>query len=463
MLENLFTPTTTLPKNVRRLEIPSGHLGTTKTIEHMSRMALTGARDPRIRAKAISIIKGNEGVPAAKDRDFRQYADRLFRFVQKLYYIHDPVDVELLEDPYKLLELGGGDCDSVSLLLASLALAAGMRADFVTIKADPGSDEWSHVYTRIHLPDGTIVPCDCTMKKKPSGWEPKGYTKKIWPISSAGGDPNGSDQTAPHDITDKGNDLFPSDNDVRSDDDLFSGESGGILMRGLSAPRRRFVNRPLVKYTSLVTPRPVRRPMQRPHTNFVKSMAGLGADPLTENTLVGVLDGSIANELEAKRTKMNEQTGKLFDLQTAAEKISDPVARSRALQIANNANASLLIYKRQIYDAINKYNTLSQDIQTRSAGLLKPRQLGFLPAAAIPILQIAAIAAALYALSSVIGAIRGTANATEGYISQLARAIEAGGGAVEKTGDASLKFGIVAAVGVALFFGITYMKKKGKM
>lgn len=416
MLSALFQPTTPLPSNIQRIEIPSGHAGTAATIQHMSRLALTATRDPAFRRFAISIIKGNEGVPAAKDRDFRQYVDRLYQWVKKkMYFIHDPVDVERVENPIVLLKEGGGDCDSVSTLLAGLLMSAGFKTDFVTIKAEPSSDEWTHVYVQTTLPDGKVIPLDCTMKTKYSGWEPKNFPRQVWPISKQ--DPQSSDAGSPDSVP------MPTD----------TADAGDQLFGMGSTPWA---------------------------PEF--GMQGLG-ETAQEVTLAKVLDGSMANELSALRTKLNEQTGSVFNLKTAADKIADPAKRAQAIKLADAAQDALNKQKQITNEAIAKYNSVAGDIQTYSLQVLKPRQLGALPQAAVAILGVAAIAIALNALATLVGAARGQSNATEGYISQAARFMQAAGVAVEQGANASIKYGVVALVGVALYIGITMLKKRGKI
>lgn len=413
-LQALFDPTVQLPKNVSRVEIPSGNAGTAATIKHMARLALTGARSPEIRTFAIRILKGQEGVPAAKDRDFRQYVTALYTWVKKkIIFVHDPIDIERVEDPRVLLREGGGDCDSVSTLLASLLMASGFKADFVTVKAEPSSDEWTHVYVQTTLPDGTVIPLDCTMKTKNAGWEPKNMPRQVWPISK--NDPQSSDVSGP----DVAVVPMPTD-DSDASDDLFGGAA--VTMGG---------------------------------------MRGLGDTP-QESILSQILDGSMANQLEALRTKLNNQTGNVFNLQEAADKVADPIQRAQAVDMAQRAQNSLMQQKTIMYDAIDKYNQAAQLIQTYSLNSIKPRQLGFIPAALIPYLVAGAtLTVLLIALSNTIGAVRGQANATEGYLSQGARLVSSAGVAIEQTSDASIKFGVVALVAAAAYIGFSILKKRG--
>ena len=79
-----------------------------------------------------------------------------------------------------------GDCDSQDMLLAAMFESEGFPTQFVTIKADAERpDEYSHVYTRVKIPNYGWVVADPTMPNKYFGWEPEGnYVKKYWPASS---------------------------------------------------------------------------------------------------------------------------------------------------------------------------------------------------------------------------------------------------------------------------------------
>ncbi len=72
-------------------------------------------------------------------------AKAMYYFVRNNYdYISDPQEREYIEDPREFLSVGGGDCESGSIALASLLEAIGIRTQIVFV---PG-----HAYLRIFLP-----------------------------------------------------------------------------------------------------------------------------------------------------------------------------------------------------------------------------------------------------------------------------------------------------------------------
>ncbi|MFH1054423.1 MAG: transglutaminase-like domain-containing protein [Candidatus Woesearchaeota archaeon] len=74
------------------------------------------------------------------------HAKALYYFVRDNFdYVSDPVNFEYVEDPKEVLLSGGGDCESGTLLLASLMEPVGIDAEIVFI---PG-----HAFLRIELND----------------------------------------------------------------------------------------------------------------------------------------------------------------------------------------------------------------------------------------------------------------------------------------------------------------------
>ena len=74
------------------------------------------------------------------------YAKALFYFVRDNFeYLLDPRAIEYVEDPKEFLAIGGGDCESGSILLASMMESIGIDTQLVLIKG--------HAYARIYLPE----------------------------------------------------------------------------------------------------------------------------------------------------------------------------------------------------------------------------------------------------------------------------------------------------------------------
>lgn len=72
-------------------------------------------------------------------------AKAIYYFVRdNINYVSDPINKEYLEDPKEVLITGAADCESGSILLASLIEAIGIDSQLVFI---PG-----HAFVRIHFP-----------------------------------------------------------------------------------------------------------------------------------------------------------------------------------------------------------------------------------------------------------------------------------------------------------------------
>ncbi len=74
-------------------------------------------------------------------------AKAMYYFVRNYDYIADPVDGEYIEHPKEFLKIGGGDCESGAIALASLLEAIGIASDIVYT---PG-----HALLRIRLPEAS--------------------------------------------------------------------------------------------------------------------------------------------------------------------------------------------------------------------------------------------------------------------------------------------------------------------
>src|SRR5262245_25250314 len=67
-------------------------------------------------------------------KNYRREAEVLLRWVKAAVdYRRDPVNVELLQDPIRTLDRGAGDCDDMSVLLASALETLGTPTRFVTV------------------------------------------------------------------------------------------------------------------------------------------------------------------------------------------------------------------------------------------------------------------------------------------------------------------------------------------
>lgn len=150
--------------------VPSGPAGIAATLKIMKRLALQFKKDAGVREVAGSLV-----------RDLPQYDTMgeiraLHAFVRdSIRYTGDIRGVETLQTPKATLELGVGDCDDKSLLLAALLLSINRPARFVAVGLNGGGLSHVLVETRFGkswMPLETIRPVE-------PGWFPPNVTSKM--------------------------------------------------------------------------------------------------------------------------------------------------------------------------------------------------------------------------------------------------------------------------------------------
>lgn len=105
-----------------------------------------------------------------------------------VYYLNDPMHVELLKDPQRLAEeilskgFARGDCDDIACLIATMALQVGRDAQFVAVGFNPKRPmNFSHVFTRVKEPkSGKWLVCDPVAGADVAGMLKRVATYQIW-------------------------------------------------------------------------------------------------------------------------------------------------------------------------------------------------------------------------------------------------------------------------------------------
>jgi len=155
--------------------IPSGWLGTEKTIEHVQALIRSGAKDFYVRQKAIDILLEKQ----VKPKDYLAEIKALFEWVQQhIRYTKDTVQVEVLHSARRMLELRAGDCDDMTILLGAMLEAIGHPVRLALSGPDPlRQDLFTHIYLEV-FHKGDWISLDATMPH-PMGWAPRTMVKKI--------------------------------------------------------------------------------------------------------------------------------------------------------------------------------------------------------------------------------------------------------------------------------------------
>lgn len=146
-------------------ELPTGEPGTATTLQLMRRLVIQFKRAPEIREVALGLIAH------LRPKDWGGEIKAVFEFVRdQIRYTRDIRGLETLQIPPVTLDLGAGDCDDKSTLLAALLESIGHPTRFVAV-GYRGPGQYSHVYVETKL-GPRWVPLDATMPVG-VGWSPR--------------------------------------------------------------------------------------------------------------------------------------------------------------------------------------------------------------------------------------------------------------------------------------------------
>ena len=162
---HLTTPTTLTLKSV-----PSGVAGIRATLSKMRLLTREAKKSLPIRMQAVALVSH------LPQKDFKAEIRAIHAFVRdRIRYVKDVNGVELLHTPEKLLEIGQGDCDDKSMLVASLLESIGHPTRFVAISNAPS--KFCHVYVETKI-GGNWYSVETT-ENVAVGWQPKAFEKLI--------------------------------------------------------------------------------------------------------------------------------------------------------------------------------------------------------------------------------------------------------------------------------------------
>jgi hypothetical protein len=155
--------------------IPRGYAGTKRTVDYIIQLIRDGAKDFCVRQHAIDILIGSRVRP----KDYLGEIGTLFEWVKNnVRYTRDIHRVELLHSARRMLELRAGDCDDMTILLASMIKSVGHPVRLVLVGFNPMKKKlFSHIYLEAFC-KGLWIPLDATMNR-PMGWAPPADHKEI--------------------------------------------------------------------------------------------------------------------------------------------------------------------------------------------------------------------------------------------------------------------------------------------
>lgn len=146
--------------------LAGGDAGTWQTVDAMRRLVYLAAADPVVRAWGVAIVR------ELQPRDYWSQAHAIRGFLrERVQFLDDPVGVELVHAPRKLLDdiearyWTVGDCDDVATLAAALGAVVGLPSRFVLLAFGAPDAPFAHVFTELWAAvpgGGTWVELDTT-------------------------------------------------------------------------------------------------------------------------------------------------------------------------------------------------------------------------------------------------------------------------------------------------------------
>ena len=129
-----------------------GRQGNLETVQIMRQVAHTRKSHPLIRQLALNILQ-SRNTPSQNHAD---EAKAIGDYVKaKVRYVKDISGVEQLHDPITMIDqikrgVAQGDCDDMSLLIATLLLSVGLQPYFRIVKYQDDSGPFNHIYVVVY-------------------------------------------------------------------------------------------------------------------------------------------------------------------------------------------------------------------------------------------------------------------------------------------------------------------------
>lgn len=151
-------------------DISSGARGTNETLKLMRAIVRQSKKSMTVRALTLSLVKN------LKQKDYFGELRAIHRYVRdNIRYVRDIKGVETIQTPEKTLEIGQGDCDDKSSLLASMLESIGHPTRLVALAFD--NQPFCHVYVESKLGNKWIGVE--TTEPVQLGWTPPGTTRRM--------------------------------------------------------------------------------------------------------------------------------------------------------------------------------------------------------------------------------------------------------------------------------------------
>lgn len=129
-------------------DLAGSEFGNYQTVQIMQNAARARCKHPKVRGLALKILE-QKGIAS---HNYLDEARAIAEFVQtNVRYVRDIDNVEQLHDPLYMIDrlIAGtaqGDCDDMSLLLASLLLSVGCQPLFAIVRYRSTCGPFNHIY-----------------------------------------------------------------------------------------------------------------------------------------------------------------------------------------------------------------------------------------------------------------------------------------------------------------------------
>lgn len=167
-----------------------GEQGNLSTVDFMAKIARYRAGHPTVRQLGIKIL--NQA--GTKSHNHLDEALAIGRWVQQnIRYMKDPDGIELLQDPLFMIKQANlgearGDCDDMSLLIATLLISIGIRPYFKIVRWKKEKGNYNHIYVVVkeinYRQTSPVVETtlDAIVKDREIGTELSAMSSKLIPI-----------------------------------------------------------------------------------------------------------------------------------------------------------------------------------------------------------------------------------------------------------------------------------------
>lgn len=164
--------------------IHKGKQGSIQTAAQMARLVREDTvKDEGLQRFAAQILM-NAGLDSHANK--RDVIAAIWRYVKQIRYIHDPAgSFDSVQNARTTIAKGFGDCDDLSVLLATLLAQVGLTPRFVLARYKEKSKGYDHVYVDVELSqaEGGRIALDPSANRRGAGWESlKSLERLTYPI-----------------------------------------------------------------------------------------------------------------------------------------------------------------------------------------------------------------------------------------------------------------------------------------